>query len=182
MVAIARALMVNPSLLLLDEPMEGLAPIIVQELMGMIRDLIRSSGMAVIVVEQHARLALSLTRHAIVLDRGRVVHASDSESLLARARDARSPCRGILTRAQPTAMHTPFRHGTGEPATHEDARRDRRRRSRRPAPLASAAPAGHRVRGAREPHARGDRRHDPRGRARAGHGGPADRVGRWASG
>ena len=83
MVAIARALMVNPSLLLLDEPMEGLAPIIVQELMGMIRGLIRESGMAVIVVEQHARLALSLTRHAVVLDRGRVVHASDSESLLA---------------------------------------------------------------------------------------------------
>jgi branched-chain amino acid transport system ATP-binding protein len=82
MVAIARALMVNPSLLLLDEPMEGLAPIIVQELMGMIRDLIRSSGIAVIVVEQHARLALSLTRHAVVLDRGRVVHASDCESLL----------------------------------------------------------------------------------------------------
>ena len=84
MVAIARALMVNPSLLLLDEPMEGLAPIIVQELMGMIRDLIRAGGMAVIVVEQHARLALSLTRHAIVLDRGRVVHASDCESLLAQ--------------------------------------------------------------------------------------------------
>ena len=63
--------------------MEGLAPIIVQELMGMIRSLIRESGMAVIVVEQHARLALSLTRHAVVLDRGRVVHASDSESLLA---------------------------------------------------------------------------------------------------
>jgi branched-chain amino acid transport system ATP-binding protein len=84
MVAIARALMVNPSLLLLDEPMEGLAPIIVQELMGMIRDLIRASGMAVIVVEQHARLALSLTRHAVVLDRGRVVHTSDCESLLAQ--------------------------------------------------------------------------------------------------
>ena len=83
MLAIARALMTNPKLLLLDEPMEGLAPIIVQELMGMIRDLIRASGMAVIVVEQHARLALSLTRHAVVLDRGRVVHASVSESLLA---------------------------------------------------------------------------------------------------
>jgi len=76
--------MVNPSLLLLDEPMEGLAPIIVQELMGMIRDLIRTSGMAVIVVEQHARLALSLTQRAVVLDRGRVVHASDCESLLAQ--------------------------------------------------------------------------------------------------
>jgi branched-chain amino acid transport system ATP-binding protein len=82
MLAIARALMVNPALLLLDEPMEGLAPIIVQELMGVIRDLITDSGMAVIVVEQHARLALSLTRQAVVLDRGRVVHASDSQSLL----------------------------------------------------------------------------------------------------
>jgi branched-chain amino acid transport system ATP-binding protein len=82
MLAIARALMTNPSLLLLDEPMEGLAPIIVQELMGVIRDLISDSGMAVIVVEQHARLALSLTRQAIVLDRGRIVHQSDSESLL----------------------------------------------------------------------------------------------------
>jgi branched-chain amino acid transport system ATP-binding protein len=82
MLAIARALMVNPSLLLLDEPMEGLAPIIVQELMRVIRKLITDSGMTVIVVEQHARLALSLTERAIVLDRGRIVHASDSGSLM----------------------------------------------------------------------------------------------------
>lgn len=82
MLAIGRALMVNPSLLLLDEPMEGLAPIIVQELMRVIHDLVKASGMAVIVVEQHAKLALSLTRNAIVLERGRVVHRSDSESLL----------------------------------------------------------------------------------------------------
>jgi branched-chain amino acid transport system ATP-binding protein len=83
MLAIARALMTNPQLLLLDEPMEGLAPIIVQELMRVIRKLISDEGLAVIVVEQHARLALSLTRQAIVLDRGRVVHQSSSESLLA---------------------------------------------------------------------------------------------------
>jgi branched-chain amino acid transport system ATP-binding protein len=82
MLAIARALMVNPKLLLLDEPMEGLAPIIVQELMMVIRDLMADSGMAVIIVEQHARLALSLTNMAIVLDRGRIVHRSDSASLL----------------------------------------------------------------------------------------------------
>jgi len=81
MLAIARALMVNPSLLLLDEPMEGLAPIIVQELMVVIGKLVSETGMAVIVVEQHAKLALSLTKSAIVLDRGRVVHRSDSESL-----------------------------------------------------------------------------------------------------
>ncbi|HJV88267.1 MAG TPA: ABC transporter ATP-binding protein [Noviherbaspirillum sp.] len=82
MLAIARALMVNPRLLLLDEPMEGLAPIIVQELMRVIRKLVQDGGMSVIVVEQHARLALSLTERAIVLDRGRIVHQSDSESLM----------------------------------------------------------------------------------------------------
>jgi branched-chain amino acid transport system ATP-binding protein len=82
MLAIARALMVNPRLLLLDEPMEGLAPVIVQELMGVIRELVEEGGMSVIIVEQHARLALAVTGQAIVLDRGRVVHASDSQSLL----------------------------------------------------------------------------------------------------
>ena len=82
MVAIARALMTNPKLLLLDEPMEGLAPIIVQELMGVIRSLVSHGQMGVIVVEQHARLALSLTKRAIVLDRGRIVHDSDSASLI----------------------------------------------------------------------------------------------------
>src|SRR5438046_6153360 len=67
MLAIARALMTNPRLLLLDEPMEGLAPIIVQELMRVIRQLVADGGMAVILVEQHAKLALSLTSQAIVL-------------------------------------------------------------------------------------------------------------------
>ena len=82
MLAIARALMTNPKLLLLDEPMEGLAPIIVQELMNVIGQIVRAGEFAVIVVEQHARLALQLTQQAIVLDRGRVVHRSTSESLL----------------------------------------------------------------------------------------------------
>jgi branched-chain amino acid transport system ATP-binding protein len=82
MLAIARALMVNPRLLLLDEPMEGLAPIIVQELAATIRGLVVEGGMAVILVEQHAKLALSMTNHALVLDRGRIVHRSDSASLL----------------------------------------------------------------------------------------------------
>lgn len=83
MLAIARALMTNPRILLLDEPMEGLAPIIVQDLMRVLRSLIKDKGLSVIIVEQHARLALSVTERAIVLDRGRIVHASDSESLLA---------------------------------------------------------------------------------------------------
>jgi branched-chain amino acid transport system ATP-binding protein len=82
MLAIARALVVNPALLLLDEPMEGLAPIIVQDLMKVVRTLLAEAGMAVVVVEQHAKLALSLTRNAIVLDRGRVVHRAPSEALM----------------------------------------------------------------------------------------------------
>ncbi len=81
MLAIARALVVNPSLLLLDEPMEGLAPIIVQELVKVIRGLVADGNMAVVIVEQHAKLALSLTRQTVVLDRGRVVHRGTSAEL-----------------------------------------------------------------------------------------------------
>jgi len=82
MLAIARALMVNPRLLLLDEPMEGLAPIIVQELLAVLRRLIEQSGLSVIIVEQHARMALALTQRAIVLDRGRIVYDDSSQYLL----------------------------------------------------------------------------------------------------
>ena len=82
MLAIARALMVNPSLLLLDEPMEGLAPLVVQSLAGVVRS-VAASGLAVILVEQHARLALALATDAMVLERGRVVHRSPSARLAA---------------------------------------------------------------------------------------------------
>ena len=82
MLAIARALMINPKLLLLDEPMEGLAPLIVQELLRVMQKLVEDGALAIIIVEQHARLALSLARQALVLDRGRIVHRSDSRSLL----------------------------------------------------------------------------------------------------
>ncbi|HET7786128.1 MAG TPA: ABC transporter ATP-binding protein [Myxococcales bacterium] len=83
MLAIGRALMVNPAVLLLDEPMEGLAPAIVRELASLLRRTVGQGRMAVILVEQHARLALSLTRDALVLERGRVVHRSSSEELIA---------------------------------------------------------------------------------------------------
>ena len=82
MLAIARALMVNPTLLLLDEPTEGLAPVIVEELVATLRQMLGTGRMAAIVVEQHARLALELTEDALVLERGRVVHRASSRSLL----------------------------------------------------------------------------------------------------
>jgi branched-chain amino acid transport system ATP-binding protein len=81
MLAIARALVVNPRLLLLDEPMEGLAPIIVQQLALVVRELVDGGNMAVILVEQHARLALALTRQVLVLERGRIVHRGESSAL-----------------------------------------------------------------------------------------------------
>jgi branched-chain amino acid transport system ATP-binding protein len=82
MLAIARALVTNPRLLLLDEPMEGLAPIVVEELAGVLRDLATAGTMALILVEQHAELALSLAPRGVVMERGRIVHDGDSASLL----------------------------------------------------------------------------------------------------
>ncbi len=79
--AIGRALIVNPRIVLLDEPLEGLAPIIVEELLGVLRDVIRKEGMSAIVVEQKARKILGFTDRAIILDRGRIVFAGDSASL-----------------------------------------------------------------------------------------------------
>jgi branched-chain amino acid transport system ATP-binding protein len=81
MLAMGRALMLNPKLLLLDEPLEGLAPLIVQELLSIIRRLTEEGGMAVILVEQHARQILPLTRQALVLERGRAVYLGDSVTL-----------------------------------------------------------------------------------------------------
>jgi branched-chain amino acid transport system ATP-binding protein len=81
MLAIARTLMINPALLLLDEPLEGLAPIIVDELLGVLRKVIREEGMSAIVVEQKARKILGFTDRALILDRGRIVFAGDSAAL-----------------------------------------------------------------------------------------------------
>ena len=83
MLAIARALMTNPALLLLDEPLEGLAPIIAEQLAGAIRRMTADEGTAVILVEQHAELALSLTDTALILERGRIAHRAVASALLA---------------------------------------------------------------------------------------------------
>jgi len=82
MLAIARALMTNPALLLLDEPLEGLAPIIVEELTAAIGRMIGEEGTAVILIEQHAEVVLSLTRDAVVMERGVIVHRAPSSELL----------------------------------------------------------------------------------------------------
>jgi branched-chain amino acid transport system ATP-binding protein len=82
MLAIARALMTNPALLLLDEPLEGLAPIVVEELTAAIRRMTSEGTCAFILVEQHADIALSLTQSALLLERGRIVHTGPSEQLL----------------------------------------------------------------------------------------------------
>ena len=85
MLAIARALVTNPRLLLLDEPMEGLAPIVVQELAQILKGLAADGSMAMMLVEQHAELALSITQRAVVMERGRIVHDGPS-ALLAKDR------------------------------------------------------------------------------------------------
>jgi len=83
MLAIARALMTNPALLLLDEPFEGLAPIVVEELTAALRQMIAERVNAFVLVEQHVEIALPLTQAVIVLERGRIVHRGASAELLA---------------------------------------------------------------------------------------------------
>jgi branched-chain amino acid transport system ATP-binding protein len=81
MLAIGRALVLNPRLLLLDEPLEGLAPLIVEELVRVITSLVRDEGMSAIVVEQNPARVLAITDRAVILERGTVVHAAASADL-----------------------------------------------------------------------------------------------------
>jgi branched-chain amino acid transport system ATP-binding protein len=83
MLAFGRALVLNPKLLLLDEPLEGLAPIIVEELLRAIRRVAREEGLPSIVVEQHPHMVLGVTDDAIVLDRGGIAYRAESAALIA---------------------------------------------------------------------------------------------------
>ena len=82
MLAIGRALVINPKLLLLDEPLEGLAPIIVEELLRVVASLTRDQGLSTIVVEQHPQAILAISDKAVVMDQGRIAHASPADELM----------------------------------------------------------------------------------------------------
>jgi branched-chain amino acid transport system ATP-binding protein len=81
MLAVGRALVLNPRLLLLDEPLEGLAPIIVEELLRAISRITREEGLSAIIVEQHPQAILAISDKAVVLDHGEVVHTGTAEEL-----------------------------------------------------------------------------------------------------
>jgi branched-chain amino acid transport system ATP-binding protein len=81
MLAVSRALMLKPRLLLLDEPSFGLAPLIVQELFEIFRSINKSDGVSMLLVEQNAALALRLADHAYLLETGRVVISGTAESI-----------------------------------------------------------------------------------------------------
>lgn len=82
MLTIARTLMTNPSVLLLDEPLEGLAPIIVEELTAAVKKMAQDEGIALVLVEQHALVALGLTSDAVIIERGEITHRAPSVDLM----------------------------------------------------------------------------------------------------
>ena len=78
MLAVGRALILNPRIILLDEPLEGLAPIIVEELLAALKRIIREEGLAAILVEQNAKKILGVTDRAAIIERGNIVHQAPS--------------------------------------------------------------------------------------------------------
>jgi branched-chain amino acid transport system ATP-binding protein len=83
MLAVGRALMLRPRLMLLDEPSFGLAPLIVEELFEILREVNRDTGVAMLIVEQNAALALELAEHAYLLETGRIVMEGPAEAIAA---------------------------------------------------------------------------------------------------
>jgi branched-chain amino acid transport system ATP-binding protein len=83
MLAVARALILNPRIMLLDEPLEGLAPIIIEELLTALRKIIREEGLSAILVEQNAQKILGVTDRAIIIERGSIVYQGESNALKA---------------------------------------------------------------------------------------------------
>jgi branched-chain amino acid transport system ATP-binding protein len=102
MLALGRALVLNPRVVLLDEPLEGLAPIIVDELLAALRRMLREEGLSAIVVEQNARKILGMTDDAIILDRGSVVWEGSSTALREDS-EALETHLGVAGRAAATA-------------------------------------------------------------------------------
>ena len=81
MLSIARALLTNPTILLMDEPTEGLAPILVETLTAVLAKLQTQSGLSIILVEQNSRVALTFSPRIVILDKGRIVYDGESEPL-----------------------------------------------------------------------------------------------------
>jgi branched-chain amino acid transport system ATP-binding protein len=103
MLAVGRALVLNPKIVLLDEPLEGLAPIIVEELLSVLTLLIRDEGMSAILVEQNPQKILGVTDHAVILERGAVIYQSTSAAL--------KTDRGVLETHLGVTDHGPRRGG-----------------------------------------------------------------------
>jgi branched-chain amino acid transport system ATP-binding protein len=100
MLAVARALVLNPRVILLDEPTEGLAPIIVEEMMRALSLIVRTGNVAAIIVEQHAQKILGMTDRAVIMERGSIAHAAPSAEL-ARDRAMLDKYLGVSGAAAP---------------------------------------------------------------------------------